>query len=234
MASRRAPHSSRLKPPFYQDGRGEQSAAGAASGRTLRPAAPRTRRPVRVSEGKVAFLVSAGRGVRGARGRAAPRGTGMRGETPSRDKPWLEVAVLGAPNSGKTTLVRALTARAWHRLGRPAPRLRGRTAPTPPTTEYETATRRYHLFNWPGEPDRVRGLLDRLGGLDGAVLVASSGEDLPPLTRRHVWLARQLGVPYLSRSCRGPTPSRRVAWNGGRPRCGWCCTPRAIRATTRR
>ena len=40
-------------------------------------------------------------------------------------------------------------------------------------------------------------MLDRLGGLDGAVLVTSSGEDLPPLTRRHVWLARQLGVPYL-------------------------------------
>ncbi len=120
----------------------------------------------------------------------------MRGGTPSRDKPWLEVAVLGAPGAGKTTLVQALTARAWHRLGRPASRSRGRAAPTP-TSEYETATRRYHLVNWPGEPDRVRGLLDRLGGLDGALLVVSAGDELSPLTRRHVWLARQLGVPYL-------------------------------------
>ena len=165
----------------------------------------RTRTAARVSEG--CRSPGGRRDVRSAGpGQAPVVGSAMFGELPSRDKPLLEIGVLGAPESGKTTLAQALAARALHRRGRPIPRRRpsARLLAPPAVVEMETPSRRYRLLDWRGEAECVRGMLDRVGGWAGAVLVVpAAAETIGPL-RRYVWLARQVGVPeilvFLSRA----------------------------------
>ena len=124
-----------------------------------------------------------------------------------RTKPHVNVGTIGHVDHGKTTLTAAITmvlARRGNAAIRtfdsidnaPEEKERGITIATA-HVEYETEKRHYAHVDCPGHADYVKNMITGAAQMDGAVLVVSAADGPMPQTREHIWLARQVGVPYI-------------------------------------
>ena len=129
-----------------------------------------------------------------------------------RSKPHVNVGTMGHIDHGKTTLTAAITKTLFERVGgnnaftdfehidkAPEERERGITISIS-HVEYETANRHYAHVDMPGHADYVKNMITGAAQIDGAVLVVSAADGPMPQTREHVLLARQVGVPSMTRS----------------------------------
>jgi elongation factor Tu len=124
-----------------------------------------------------------------------------------RSKPHVNVGTIGHVDHGKTTLTAALTRVAAEVFGgaavdfanidnAPEERERGITIATS-HVEYETTDRHYAHVDCPGHADYVKNMITGAAQMDGAILVCGATDGPMPLTREHILLSRQVGVPYI-------------------------------------
>src|SRR3569623_1811165 len=124
-----------------------------------------------------------------------------------RNKPHCNIGTIGHVDHGKTSLTAAITKilaetggakfTAYDQIDKaPEERARGITISTA-HVEYESANRHYAHVVCPGHADYVKNLSSGAAQLDGAILVCSAADGHMPLTREHILLARQVGVPYI-------------------------------------
>ena len=124
-----------------------------------------------------------------------------------RNKPHVNVGIIGHVDHGKTTLTAALTKVMAEENGgatkdfadidnAPEERERGITIATA-HVEYESPTRHYAHVDCPGHADYVKNMITGAAQMDGAILVCSAADGPMPQTREHILLARQVGVPYI-------------------------------------
>jgi elongation factor Tu len=124
-----------------------------------------------------------------------------------RKKLHVNVGTIGHADHGKTTLTAAITSvletkglastKAFADIDNaPEERERGITIATA-HVEYESETRHYAHVDCPGHADYVKNMITGAAQMDGAVLVVSAADGPMPLTREHILLARQVGVPYI-------------------------------------
>src|SRR5512145_1803973 len=129
-----------------------------------------------------------------------------------RSKPHVNVGTIGHVDHGKTTLTAALTKvasdKGWAKFVpydevAKASESQGRRDPTKILTiatshvEYESATRHYAHVDCPGHADYVKNMITGAAQMDGAILVVSASDGPMPQTRKHILLARQVGVPKI-------------------------------------
>lgn len=128
-----------------------------------------------------------------------------------RTKPHVNIGTIGHIDHGKTTLTAAITkvlhdkypdlneASAFDQIDKaPEERQRGITISIA-HVEYQTEKRHYaHVDCPPGHADYIKNMITGAAQMDGAILVvAATDGPMPPQTREHVLLARQVGVPYI-------------------------------------
>lgn len=63
--------------------------------------------------------------------------------------------------------------------------------------EYENANRHSAHVHCPGHADYVKNMIIGAAKMDGAILVVSAADGPMPQTRKHILLARQVGVPHI-------------------------------------
>src|SRR5699024_7979460 len=63
--------------------------------------------------------------------------------------------------------------------------------------EYTTEQRHYAHADCPGHADYVKNMITGAAQMDGAILVVSAADGPMPLTRVHMLLSRNVGVPAL-------------------------------------
>ena len=124
-----------------------------------------------------------------------------------RTKPHVNVGTIGHVDHGKTTLTAAITTVLSTKFGgeakgyaqidaAPEEKARGITINTA-HVEYETSKRHYAHVDCPGHADYVKNMITGAAQMDGAILVVSAADGPMPLTREHILLARQVGVPFI-------------------------------------
>jgi elongation factor Tu len=124
-----------------------------------------------------------------------------------RNKPHVNVGTIGHVDHGKTTLTAAMTrvcaevyggtASAFDQIDNaPEERERGITISTA-HVEYDSAIRHYAHVDCPGHADYVKNMITGAAQMDGAILVCGATDGPMPQTREHIWLSRQVGVPYV-------------------------------------
>ena len=124
-----------------------------------------------------------------------------------RTKPHVNIGTIGHVDHGKTTLTAAITKvlalkgqaqfEAYDMIDKaPEERERGITISTA-HVEYETDTRHYAHVDCPGHADYVKNMITGAAQMDGAILVVSAADGPMPQTREHIFLSRQVGVPYI-------------------------------------
>src|SRR4051812_15700180 len=124
-----------------------------------------------------------------------------------RTKPHVNVGTIGHVDHGKTTLTAAMTlvlskkfggeAKAYDQIDNaPEEKARGITINTA-HVEHETANRHYAHVDCPGHADYIKNMITGAAQMDGAIFVASAAAGPMPQTRKHLLLARQVGVPYI-------------------------------------
>src|SRR5256712_11901985 len=129
-----------------------------------------------------------------------------------RTKPHVNVGTIGHVDHGKTTLTAALTKVAadkglatyvtYDQVAK-ASESQGRRDATKILTiatshvEYSTANRHYAHVDCPGHADYVKNMVTGAAQMDGAILVVAATDGPMPLTREHILLARQVGVPKI-------------------------------------
>src|SRR6201986_1150952 len=125
-----------------------------------------------------------------------------------RSKPHVNIGTIGHVDHGKTTLTAAITkalakhnpkitVRAFDSIDNaPEEKARGITIATS-HVEYQTANRHYAHVDCPGHADYVKNMITGAAQMDGAILVVSAADGPMPQTRKHILLARQVGVPYI-------------------------------------
>ena len=124
-----------------------------------------------------------------------------------RNKPHVNIGTIGHVDHGKTTLTAAITmtlaaaggakARKYDEIdAAPEEKARGITINTA-HVEYETETRHYAHVDCPGHADYVKNMITGAAQMDGAILVCSAADGPMPLTREHILLAKQVGVPSI-------------------------------------
>ena len=124
-----------------------------------------------------------------------------------RTKPHVNIGTIGHVDHGKTTLTAAITKVLAEKGGAqfmdynmidkaPEERERGITINTS-HVEYETAKRHYAHVDCPGHADYVKNMITGAAQMDGAILVVSVADGPMPQTRKHILLARQVGVPAI-------------------------------------
>ncbi len=125
-----------------------------------------------------------------------------------RTKPHVNVGTIGHVDHGKTSLTAAITL-VLSKLGTstdyvaydqidkaPEERERGITI-NATHVEYETKNRHYAHVDCPGHADYIKNMITGAAQMDGAILVVSAADGPMPLTREHIVLARQVGVPAI-------------------------------------
>ena len=124
-----------------------------------------------------------------------------------RSKPHVNVGTIGHVDHGKTTLTAALTRVCAEVFGgeavafdgidnAPEERERGITIATS-HVEYDSDIRHYAHVDCPGHADYVKNMITGAAQMDGAILVCGATDGPMPLTREHILLSRQVGVPYI-------------------------------------
>ena len=124
-----------------------------------------------------------------------------------RNKPHLNVGTIGHVDHGKTTLTAAITAvlaekgfsekRSFDSIDNaPEEKERGITINTA-HVEYQTENRHYAHVDCPGHADYVKNMVTGAAQMDGAILVVAATDGPMPQTRKHILLARQVGVPAI-------------------------------------
>ena len=119
----------------------------------------------------------------------------------------MNIGTIGHVDHGKTTLTAAITQilsskglseiRSFDSIDNaPEEKERGITINTS-HVEYQTETRHYAHVDCPGHADYVKNMVTGAAQMDGAILVVAATEGPMPLTREHILLARQVGVPQL-------------------------------------
>ena len=125
----------------------------------------------------------------------------------NRTKPHCNIGTIGHVDHGKTTLTAAITmilaktggatAKKYEDIdAAPEEKARGITINTA-HVEYETQNRHYAHVDCPGHADYVKNMITGAAQMDGAILVVSAADGPMPQTRKHILLARQVGVPAL-------------------------------------
>jgi elongation factor Tu len=125
----------------------------------------------------------------------------------NRNKPHVNIGTIGHVDHGKTTLTAAISAVLSVKFGgemkdydqidnAPEERERGITIATS-HIEYETAARHYAHVDCPGHADYVKNMITGAAQMDGAILVIAATDGPMALTREHILLSKQVGVPYL-------------------------------------
>ena len=124
-----------------------------------------------------------------------------------RNKPHVNIGIIGHVDHGKTTLTAAIT-KVLNLKGdadfvdyanidkAPEERARGITINTS-HVEYQTENRHYAHVDCPGHADYVKNMITGAAQMDGAILVVSAADGPMPQTREHILLSRQVGVPYI-------------------------------------
>ncbi len=134
----------------------------------------------------------------------------MAKEVFKRTKTHVNVGTIGHVDHGKTTLTSVIThilskrglakERAFDSIDKaPEERERGITIAIA-HVEYETDKRHYAHVDCPGHADYVKNMITGAAQMDGAILVVSAPDGPMPQTREHILLARQVGVPRISKS----------------------------------
>jgi elongation factor Tu len=132
----------------------------------------------------------------------------MAGGVFSPPKPHLTVGTIGHIDHGKTTLTAAIVARQAHknragtfktykeiaRGGVERDELKTVTLVAAHVV-YETPNRHYAHIDCPGYLDYIRSTISAMARLDGAILVVAADDGVMPVTREHLLLARQVGMP---------------------------------------
>jgi len=124
-----------------------------------------------------------------------------------RKKPHLNIGTIGHVDHGKTTLTAAITKvlskqgkaqfMAYDQIDKaPEERERGVTINIA-HVEYETDKRHYAHVDCPGHADYIKNMITGAAQMDGAILVVSAADGPMPQTRKHILLARQVGVPAI-------------------------------------
>src|SRR6202047_3000490 len=125
----------------------------------------------------------------------------------ARTKPHCNIGTIGHVDHGKTWLTSAITKvlseqgkaqfTAFDQIDKaPEEKARGITIATP-HVDYETKNRHYAHVDCPGHADYVKNMITGAAQMDGAILVVSAADGPMPLTREHILLARQVGVPSV-------------------------------------
>ncbi len=126
----------------------------------------------------------------------------------NRTKPHVNIGTIGHVDHGKTTLTAAITTvlgkkgfsqvRSFDSIDNaPEEKERGITINTS-HVEYETENRHYAHVDCPGHADYVKNMVTGAAQMDGAIIVvAATDGPMPPQTREHILLARQVNVPRL-------------------------------------
>src|SRR5258707_2795823 len=137
-----------------------------------------------------------------------------------RTKPSCNSGTIGHVDHGKTSLTAAITKvlaetggatyTAYDQIDKaPEEKARGITISTA-HVEYTTKNRHYAHVDCPGHADYVKNMITGAAQMDGAILVVSAADGPMPQTRRHIRLARRVGVPaivaYLSKVDRVDDP----------------------------
>ena len=125
-----------------------------------------------------------------------------------RTKPHVNIGTMGHVDHGKTTLTAAITmalsqeghaaAMRYDEIDKaPEEKARGITINTA-HVEYETDKRHYAHVDCPGHAIYVKNMITGAAQMDGAILMNfRGGRPHAPVTREHILLARQVGVPYI-------------------------------------
>ena len=126
-----------------------------------------------------------------------------------RSKPHLNVGTIGHIDHGKTTLTTAILA-VQARKGLAQEKSYGEIAKAgvfrdaskivtiiTSHVEYESELRHYAHIDCPGHADYIKNMITGAAQMDAAVLLISAADGPMPLTREHILLARQVGVPHL-------------------------------------
>ena len=124
-----------------------------------------------------------------------------------RSKPHVNIGTVGHVDHGKTTLTAAITLclhESWGGESKsyedidnaPEEKARGITINTA-HVEYETEARHYAHVDCPGHADYVKNMITGAAQMDGAILVVNAADGPMPQTRKHLLLARQVGVPAI-------------------------------------
>ena len=125
-----------------------------------------------------------------------------------RTKPHCNIGTIGHVDHGKTTLTAAITKVLAARVAgneatdfenidkAPEERERGITISTA-HVEYETERRHYAHVDCPGHADYVKNMITGAAQMDGAILVVAATDGVMAQTKEHIFLSRQVGVPYI-------------------------------------
>ena len=124
-----------------------------------------------------------------------------------RKKPHVNIGTIGHIDHGKTTLTAAITKIAglkgegsfvsYDEIDKaPEEKERGITIATA-HVEYETDKRHYAHVDCPGHADYIKNMITGAAQMDGAILVVAATDGPMRQTRKHILLARQVGVPQL-------------------------------------
>ena len=126
----------------------------------------------------------------------------------NRSKPHCNIGTIGHVDHGKTTLTAAITKVLAARVAgntatdfenidkAPEERERGITISTA-HVEYETEKRHYAHVDCPGHADYVKNMITGAAQMDGAILVVAATDGVMAQTKEHIFLSRQVGVPYI-------------------------------------
>ena len=125
-----------------------------------------------------------------------------------RTKPHCNIGTIGHVDHGKTTLTAAITKVLAERVAgnekvdfenidkAPEERERGITISTA-HVEYQTEKRHYAHVDCPGHADYVKNMITGAAQMDGAILVVAATDGVMAQTKEHIFLSRQVGVPYI-------------------------------------
>jgi len=128
-------------------------------------------------------------------------------DLPVSEIPFLDVAILGHVDHGKTTLASAISSvlekdgltrkYSYDELNDTSIEYINGASYHYSRINYKTEYRHYSLVDFPNHSDVIKAMVTGTVKPDGAILVVSAADGPMPQTREHVLIARQLNIPNL-------------------------------------